>query len=160
MNERKICCVYPLFAYLLFLPCALLCLVIQSCPTLCNPWTVARQVPLSMGILQARKILEWVDMPWSKGSSQLRDGTQVSRIAGTEGLEGVHHLSHQGSPRILEWVAYPFSRGSSWPRNRTGVSCIAGRFFTSWATRGGSKNRGKEAKKYKDNRQMKILVMC
>ena len=25
---------------------------------------------------------------------------------------------------------------------------------------GGSKNRGKEAKKYKDNRQMKILVMC
>ena len=24
-------------------------LVEQSCPTLCNPWTVARQAPLSMG---------------------------------------------------------------------------------------------------------------
>ena len=24
-------------------------LVAQSCPTLCNPWTVARQAPLSMG---------------------------------------------------------------------------------------------------------------
>ena len=27
---------------------------LQSCPTLCDPWTVLRQVPLSMGILQAR----------------------------------------------------------------------------------------------------------
>ena len=36
------------------------------------PWTVAYQAPLSMGILQAR-ILEWVAMPFSRGSSQLRD---------------------------------------------------------------------------------------
>ena len=33
------------------------------------------------GILQAR-ILEWVAMPFSRGSSQLRDRTQVSHIAG------------------------------------------------------------------------------
>ena len=33
-----------------------------------TPWTVARQVPLSMRILQAR-ILEWVAMPFSRGSS-------------------------------------------------------------------------------------------
>ena len=33
------------------------------------------------GILQAR-ILEWVAVPFSKGSSQLRDQTQVSLIAG------------------------------------------------------------------------------
>ena len=45
------------------------------------PWTVAHQVPLSMGILQAR-ILEWVAMPSSKGSSQPRDWTQVSHTAG------------------------------------------------------------------------------
>ena len=32
------------------------------------------------GILQAR-ILEWVAFPFSRGSSQLRDQTQVSRIA-------------------------------------------------------------------------------
>ena len=30
-----------------------------------TPWTVARQAPLSMGILQAR-ILEWVAMPSSR----------------------------------------------------------------------------------------------
>ena len=45
------------------------------------PWTVDRQAPLSMGILQAR-ILEWVAMPSSRGSSQPRDQTQVSHIAG------------------------------------------------------------------------------
>ena len=45
-----------------------------------TPWTVAGQAPLSMGILQAR-ILEWVDMPSSKGSSQARDLIQVSRMA-------------------------------------------------------------------------------
>ena len=35
-------------------------------------WTVAFQAPLSTGILQAR-ILEWVAMPSSRGSSQPRD---------------------------------------------------------------------------------------
>ena len=37
-------------------------------------WTVAHQAPLSMGILQAR-ILEWVAIPFSRGSSQPRDRT-------------------------------------------------------------------------------------
>ena len=46
-----------------------------------TPWTAARQAPLSMGILQAR-ILDWVSMPSSRGSSQPRDQTQVFHIAG------------------------------------------------------------------------------
>jgi len=33
------------------------------------------------GILQART-LEWVAFPFSRGSSELREGTQVSHIAG------------------------------------------------------------------------------
>ena len=44
-------------------------------------WTVAHQAPLAMGIFQAR-ILEWVSMPSSMGSSQPRDQTHVSPIAG------------------------------------------------------------------------------
>ena len=56
------------------------CLVAQS-PTLWTPWTVAQQAPLSMAILQARK-LEWVAMPFSRRSSQPRDWTRVSCIAG------------------------------------------------------------------------------
>ena len=35
-------------------------------------WTAAHQVPLSMGILQAR-ILQWAAMPSSRGSSQPND---------------------------------------------------------------------------------------
>ena len=46
-----------------------------------TPWTVARQAPLSMEILQAR-ILEWVPVPFSRGSSQPRDPTYVPHIAG------------------------------------------------------------------------------
>ena len=46
-----------------------------------TPRTVARRAPLSMGILRAR-ILEWVAMPSSTGSSQPRDPTEVSFIAG------------------------------------------------------------------------------
>ena len=43
-------------------------------------WTVAHQAPLSMGILQAR-ILGWVDMRSSRGSSQPRDQTRVSDVS-------------------------------------------------------------------------------
>ena len=46
-----------------------------------TPWTVVCQAVLSMGILQAR-ILEWVALPSSRGSSQPRDWTQVSHIEG------------------------------------------------------------------------------
>ena len=41
------------------------------------PWTAAGLAPLSMGILQAR-ILEWVAMLSSRGSSQPMDQTRVS----------------------------------------------------------------------------------
>ena len=46
-----------------------LCSVISN---FVNPLGCACQAPLSMGILQAR-ILEWVAMPSSRGSSQPRD---------------------------------------------------------------------------------------
>ena len=94
--------------------------VTQSGTTLCNPMNYTVH-----GILQAR-ILEWVAFPFSRGSSQPRDRTQVWIL---------YQLSYQESPRILEWVAYPFSKGSSWPRNWTGVSGIADGFFTSWTIR-------------------------
>ena len=51
---------------------SVLLLVVQWCPTLCDPMTAAHQVPLSLEILQAR-ILEWVAMPSSRGSSQPKD---------------------------------------------------------------------------------------
>ena len=50
--------------------------VSQSCPTLWDPMDYTVH-----GILQDR-ILEWVAIPFSRVSSQPRDRTQVSLIAG------------------------------------------------------------------------------
>ena len=87
---------------------AVLCLVVQSCPTLCNPMDCS--------------------LP---GSSVHRDspgkntrGSYHALLQGifpTQGLNSglphcrwiLYHLSQQESPRILEWVAYSFSRVSS-----------------------------------------------
>ena len=52
----------------------------QSCPTLCNPMLCSPAGSSFHGILQAGK-LEWVAMPSSGGSSQLRDQTCISCIA-------------------------------------------------------------------------------
>ena len=57
---------------------------LHSCLTLCDPRTVAHQAALSMGILQAR-ILEWVAMPSSRGSSWPRDRTCISCVPCTAG---------------------------------------------------------------------------
>ena len=43
-------------------------------------WTISCLTPLFMDILQAR-ILGWVAVPSSKGSSRLRDGTHVSYVS-------------------------------------------------------------------------------
>ena len=76
--------------------------VAQSCPALCDPvdYTVH-------GILQTR-ILEGVAFPFSRGSSQSRDGTEVSPIC----RQILYQLSHKESPRItgvgslsfLQWI--------------------------------------------------------
>ena len=98
--------------------------VAQLCPILCNPMDCTVH-----GILQART-LEWVAVPFSRGSSQPRDRTQVSPFCRWI----LDQLSHQGSLRIRERVAYPFPRGSFWPRNWTRVSCIVDGFFTREAS--------------------------
>ena len=56
-------------------------LVSQLCSTLCDPMDCNSPGSSVHEILQAR-ILEWVAISFSRGSSQLRDQTQVSCIAG------------------------------------------------------------------------------
>ena len=50
---------------------------VQLCPTLCDPIGYSPPGSYVKGILQAR-ILEWVVMPSSRGSFQLRDLTRIS----------------------------------------------------------------------------------
>ena len=108
----------------------LLCLVTQSCPTLCDlmdcspPGSfVQRSSPGKNTAVSCHALLQGIFL-----TQGLNPGLPHCR-------QILYQLSHQGSPRILEWVAYPFSRGTSWSRNQTGVSCTASGFFTTWATR-------------------------
>ena len=56
-------------------------LVAQSCLTLCDPMDCSPPSSSVRGILQAR-ILEWIAIPFSRETSQPRDQTLVSCIAG------------------------------------------------------------------------------
>ena len=56
-------------------------LVAQSCPALCNPMHCSPPGSSVHGTLLAR-MLEWVAMPFSRGSFQPRNWTQVFFIAG------------------------------------------------------------------------------
>ena len=56
-------------------------LVTQSGPILCDPMDCNPPESSVHGILRAR-ILEWVAIPFFRGSSWPRDQTQVSCIAG------------------------------------------------------------------------------
>ena len=53
--------------------------VAQSCPTLCDPMDCNLPGSSVHGIFQVR-VLEWVAISFSRGSSQPRDRTWVSRI--------------------------------------------------------------------------------
>ena len=69
------------------IPCVCVCArasvgsAAQSCPTLCDPTDCSLPGSSVHGILQART-LEWVAITFSRGSSQPRDQTQASCIAG------------------------------------------------------------------------------
>ena len=56
-------------------------LVAQMCPTLCDSVECSLPSFYVHGILQVR-ILEWVPIPFFRGSSQARDWTYISSIAG------------------------------------------------------------------------------
>ena len=58
------------------------CLVTKPCSTLCDPVDCSTPGSSVHGISQAR-ILQWFAISFSRGSSQPRDGTCVSYIAGT-----------------------------------------------------------------------------
>ena len=80
----------------------LLAKLLQSCPALCDPMDCRPPGSSVHGILQARK-LEWVTIPFSRGSSQLRDQTQYTSLTSVS-LAGVFFTT---SP---PWEAYEITK--------------------------------------------------
>ena len=71
---------------------------LQSCPTLWDPMDCKPPGSSVHGILQA-KILEWVAISFSRGSSWLRDQSLVSSIPCIRSRV-LYHYHHLGSPSV------------------------------------------------------------
>ena len=86
---------------------------VQSCPTFCNPMDCSLPGSSVHGIFQAR-ILEWAASPFSRGSSQPRDQTQVFCIVGRR----FYRLSHQGSAILnKDDIIFKGTKIGSWDLN-------------------------------------------
>ena len=77
----------------------------ESCLTLCNPINCSLPGSSIPGFLQART-LEWVAIPFPRGSFLPRDWTQVSCIAGRATREA--HLKYKPVKIILWWLDIKF----------------------------------------------------
>ena len=78
---------------------AVLCSVTQSCPTLWDPNDCSPPGSSVHGLLQAR-ILEWVAMSYSRGSSRPKDWTHVSCICSHQRKINIipHFIKEETSP--------------------------------------------------------------
>ena len=76
------------------------CSVSQSRLTLCDPKDWGPPGSSVHGISQAR-ILEWVPISFSRGSSRPRHQTHISRVC-CIGSQALYHQCHLGSPR--SWI--------------------------------------------------------
>ena len=100
--------------------------VVQLCPTLCDLMDYRVH-----GFLQAR-ILEWVAFPFFRGSSQPRDQTQVSRIAGRLFTSWTTREAQSGQwytcfcPKVCSLSAYILIRNTEQTLATTtsGLCCI------------------------------------
>jgi len=115
--------------------------VAQLCPTLCHPMDCSLPCSSVHGIFQAR-VLEWVAISFSRGSSQPRDWTWVFHIVGrcfvhiivpgvtVHFLEGcAWHLRHSmgASHSAVSNSLWPHGLYSPWnsPGQNTGVGSLS-----------------------------------
>ena len=136
--------------------CAVLCLVAQSCLTLCDPMACSPPGTSVHGDSSDKNTGVGCHVLF-QGTSQPRDQPRspalqadslpseppgilkvkvgqscLTQTCLTLYSNPINYIVHEIlQARILQWVAFSFSRGSSQPRDRIQASCIAGRFFTS-----------------------------
>ena len=119
-----------LILYDYVMPCAVLFVVAQPCPTFFDPMDCRPPGSSVHGGFSRQEY--WSGFPCLLPGDLPNPGIEPSSPAlQVDSLPSEPPGSEYWSPRILEWVANPFSKESSRPRNHTGVSCIARRFFTS-----------------------------
>ena len=111
--------------------------LLQSYLTLCDLVDYSPSRLLSVhGILQTR-ILEWVVMPSSRGSAQLRDWAHVSYIS-CICRQVLYHGCHLGSPLLTVLI----SHGSY---NRWAIPCLFTAVYLCWRGLEVQRGHGREA---------------
>ena len=101
--------------------CLWVCLVTQSCPTLCGPMGCNPPGSSVCGIFQART-LEWVTICYSRESSRPRDQTHASYVSciGRQVLYHYCHLesfiSNENAHIIHAWLEFPLTNYIYLPR--------------------------------------------
>ena len=79
--------------------CCCSSLVTKSCLTLVTPWMLACQTALTRGFSR-QKMLEWVAIPFSRGSSWPRIRTSISCIVGQ-----IPYPEQPGKPKHCHWTS-------------------------------------------------------
>ena len=107
--------------------------VTQLCPTLCDPMDCSLPGSSTHGIFQAR-ILEWVAISFSRGTSWPRDRSQVSCIVGRHFIVWATRDSLRLASLILESDFSKLGRGEGFqlPKARQSLSCFPAVFLQYW----------------------------
>ena len=103
--------------------CAVLRLVAELCPILCDPTDCALQAPLFMGFSRQEYCS---GLPCPPPGDLSNQGSNPGLLHCRQIL---YSLSHQGSPRRLEWVACPFSRHLPDPGMELGSPALQADFY-------------------------------
>ena len=87
---------------------------VKSCPTLCDPMDCSGSGSSIHGIFQAR-VLEWIAISFSRGSSWPRNQTRVSHIAGRcFTVWATREVIKNLASKITRWLFWGASLLSSW----------------------------------------------
>ena len=126
--------------------CLLLCLVTKSCPTLCNPIDYSPPGSSVHGISKAR-ILEWVAISLSRGSSQSRDQSSIPYISCI--VRWILNCWTIREAHYLLLRVLPISRAQSCPTLCYPMDCsLPGSSFCPWDSPG--KNTGVDCHSFPD----------
>ena len=101
--------------------------VVQSCLTLCDPMDCSLPGSSIHGIFQAR-VLEWVASSFSRGFSQPRDWTWISRIVGRHFTVWATRDGNQKNVPMTLNFTFKSMCGWMWPFSFT----LSTRFYTWW----------------------------
>ena len=119
--------------------------VTQDCPTLCEPMDCSLPGSSIHGIFQAR-ILEWVAISFSRGSSWPRNWTQVSHIAGRHlpseppgnpwckyrcNRKPPENFQNGGVPRYVKITLIHYGNQTWGDKNQSEDTCVMGRTVSS-----------------------------